>query len=78
MSDIHALITDLETGAVLERLGPFEHAQQARSAVAQHTGLLLAWERAGEVWVAQAEGRVYTVPREATEGDTNSATNNLN
>ena len=61
---LSATITDLMTGELLQRLGPFESAGAARAACAEAAGQILRWQRAGETWEALTEAEVYHVPRE--------------
>lgn len=61
---LYATITDLSTGEVVERPGPFESAADARTACAKAAGVLLTWQRAGHSWEAEEGGRVYQVPRD--------------
>lgn len=64
---IYATITDLTSGEILERLGPFESAAAARSACGAHAGDLLTWQRDRGSWEAIAGERAYQVPREYVE-----------
>ncbi|WP_339096170.1 hypothetical protein WDJ50_02455 [Deinococcus sp. VB142] len=61
---IFATITDLSSGEVIERLGPFESATEGRTACAKAAGAVLMWQRAGYSWEAKEGGRVYQVPRD--------------
>lgn len=60
----HVTITDLQSGEIVKRLGPFETATEARTACAKETGEVLMWRLAGESWEAVSEDQVFQVKRD--------------
>lgn len=59
-----ATITEIETGEIVQQLGPFDSANLARLACGQVSGELLRWEIAGLNWEARTETQVFQVQRE--------------
>ena len=57
-----AQLISLETGEVLEDLGFYETAHQARSACGRHAEQMLIWERSPDgLWIAETEDEAYHV-----------------
>lgn len=64
-----AQLIDANTGEILEDLGWFETANQARSACGRHADHMLTWERSpDDLWVAEEEDEVYQVEADPPEG----------
>lgn len=57
-----AQLIDAHSGEILEDLGWFETANQARSACGRHAERLLVWARSpDDLWVAEEEDEAYQV-----------------
>jgi len=64
-----AQLIDATIGEILEDLGWYETANEARSACARHAEHLLVWERSlDDLWVAEEEDEVYQVEADPPEG----------
>ena len=63
-----AQLIDAKTGEILDDLGWYETANQARSACGRHADRLLVWERSpDELWIAEEEDEVYQVQADPPE-----------
>lgn len=61
-------LIDAITGEILEDLGFYETASQARTACAAHAERMLIWERSPDgLWIAEGEEEVYHVETEPLE-----------
>jgi len=55
-----AQLIDANTGEILDDLGCFETASQARSACGKHADRLLFWARSpDDLWIAEEGDEVY-------------------
>lgn len=63
-----AQLIDAITGEILEDLGFYETASQARSACAAHAEHQLVWERSpDDLWIAEEEDEAYQVEADPPE-----------
>jgi len=64
-----AQLIEAKTGEILEDLGWYETANQARTACGRHADRLLVWERSpDDLWVAEEDDEVYQVEVDPPEG----------
>jgi len=65
-----AQLIDAKTGEILDDLGWFETANQARSACGKHADRLLFWERSeDDLWIAEDEDEAYQVEADPRGSD---------
>jgi len=66
-----AQLINAKTDEILDDLGSFETANEARSACGKHAEHLLVWERSPDgLWIAEEEDEVYQVEADPPEGST--------
>lgn len=64
-----AQLISLETGEILENLGFYETAHQARSACGRQAEHMSVWERIPDgLWIAEDEDESYHVEADLVEG----------
>ena len=64
---VFVTVSQVETGEIVRRLGPYANAAAARRAVPAFTGQAMTWERTEETWRAEKYPLVYHVPADAPE-----------